>query len=137
MSEEQTAFGLMIRARRKEKKMSLREAASELECSHVYLSEIERGKKRPSFMLAFNLARVLDIPMKRMNEEAAELHTTPRSLRARALRLETAMHSLRESMKAVERQANGLATQLQEALNRIERLEEEESETTSETGNRQ
>jgi transcriptional regulator with XRE-family HTH domain len=53
-------FGKRVGAARKASGLTLREAA---ERAHIHLSQIERGRRRPSFELIFVLAHTLGVPV--------------------------------------------------------------------------
>jgi transcriptional regulator with XRE-family HTH domain len=55
-------FGKRVRAARKAAKLTLEEAAEKAHITLNHLSQIERGTRRPSFELIFDLARVLGVP---------------------------------------------------------------------------
>lgn len=53
-------IGSLLRRLREARGWSYRELAGRVPCSHVYLSEIERGRKKPSQEMAARLGEVLD-----------------------------------------------------------------------------
>ena len=56
-----TAFGIVLRQRRKEIAMSQEDLALSSELDRTYISLLERGKKSPTLVTIFKLAFVLDI----------------------------------------------------------------------------
>ena len=54
------SVGSLIRARRKELKMTLQETADKAELSAAFLSQAERGKATPSIVSLINIATALD-----------------------------------------------------------------------------
>ncbi len=54
-------FGKRVRAARKAAKLTLQEAAEKLDIHLNHLSEIERGKSRPSFELIIQIANVFRV----------------------------------------------------------------------------
>jgi transcriptional regulator with XRE-family HTH domain len=54
-------FGKRVRAARKAARLTLQEAAEKLDIHLNHLSEIERGKSRPSFELIIEIANVFSI----------------------------------------------------------------------------
>jgi transcriptional regulator with XRE-family HTH domain len=55
-------FGKRVRAARKAANLTLEEAAEKAHIHLNHLSQIERGTRRPSFELIFDLARVFAVP---------------------------------------------------------------------------
>ena len=60
MTPEQ-AFGQILRATREERHLSQERLALESGYSREYISMLERGRKNPSLLVIFRLARVLAI----------------------------------------------------------------------------
>jgi transcriptional regulator with XRE-family HTH domain len=60
-----------IRERRKARKLTLEQLATEMDVTASHLSEIERGVNAPSLSLAGRLSRYLDVPM----EQIEAFHT--------------------------------------------------------------
>lgn len=60
MSAEQL-FGKRVQAARKAARMTLQQAAEKLDIHLNHLSEIERGKSRPSFELIIQIAEVFRV----------------------------------------------------------------------------
>jgi transcriptional regulator with XRE-family HTH domain len=61
MTAEQL-FGKRVRAARKAARLTLQQAAEKLDIHLNHLSEIERGKGRPSFELIIQIADVFGVP---------------------------------------------------------------------------
>lgn len=61
MSAEQL-FGKRVQAARKAARMTLQQASEKLDIHLNHLSEIERGKSRPSFELIVQIAEVFRVP---------------------------------------------------------------------------
>jgi transcriptional regulator with XRE-family HTH domain len=71
-------FGAVLRHEREAKRETLRAAARRIGCSHVYLSEIESGAKRPSPEKVIALADAYGLPVdaalrSAMNERLAAI----------------------------------------------------------------
>ncbi len=56
------AFGQIIRGLRKQRKLSQEKLAFESELDRSFISHLERGRKQPSLLTIFQLARSLKIP---------------------------------------------------------------------------
>ena len=56
-------LGEVIRARRKDQGRSLRDVAAAARVSLGYLSEVERGRKKPSSELLAAICEALDLPL--------------------------------------------------------------------------
>ena len=61
MTAEQL-FGKRVRTARKAARLTLQQAAEKLDIHLNHLSEIERGKSRPSFELIIQIANVFGVP---------------------------------------------------------------------------
>jgi len=61
MTAEQL-FGKRVRTARKAARLTLQQAAEKLDIHLNHLSEIERGKSRPSFELIIQIADVFGVP---------------------------------------------------------------------------
>ncbi len=55
-------FGKRVRAARKAAKLTLESAAEKLDIHANHIAQIERGTKRPSFELIFQLAHAFGVP---------------------------------------------------------------------------
>jgi transcriptional regulator with XRE-family HTH domain len=84
-------LGDVLRARRMERGMTLREVSAEARVSLGYISEIERGQKEASSELLASLCTALDAPLSKVLSEVslavaieeAALAATPISVNAR------------------------------------------------------
>ncbi|WP_134741568.1 helix-turn-helix transcriptional regulator [Nocardioides sp. 503] len=84
-------LGDVLRARRMERGMTLREVSAEARVSLGYISEIERGQKEASSELLASLCTALDAPLSEVLSEVslavaieeAALAATPISVNAR------------------------------------------------------
>ena len=56
-----SSFAEMIRVKRTETRMSLREVASLAGISHVHVRDIELGKKEPTLTIALRLCEILEL----------------------------------------------------------------------------
>jgi transcriptional regulator with XRE-family HTH domain len=61
---DQKELGNLIRTRRKEKDLTLKEVSAKLGISLMTLQRIEMGQTAPSFFLVADLARILDLPVR-------------------------------------------------------------------------
>jgi transcriptional regulator with XRE-family HTH domain len=87
-------LGDVLRTRRMQRGMTLREVSAEARVSLGYISEIERGQKEASSELLASLCGALDIPLSdvlrevsdavAVEEQARELAATPIPVGARA-----------------------------------------------------
>ena len=65
-------LGDVLRARRMEQGMTLREVSAEARVSLGYISEIERGQKEASSELLSSLCSALDLPLSQVLREVSE-----------------------------------------------------------------
>lgn len=85
-------LGDVLRERRVQRGMTLREVSAEARVSLGYISEIERGQKEASSELLFSLCSALDVPLSYVLSEVsaavaleeAATAATPISVRTRA-----------------------------------------------------
>lgn len=81
-------FGLQIRDRRKQEKLSQDTLAQQVEISRTYLSQIERGEANNlSWKVRQSLCRALGIQVDGSDDRTSELNGLPQSLLACAARL--------------------------------------------------
>ena len=66
------SLGDILRSRRAELGMTLREVSSSARVSLGYISEIERGQKEASSELLFSLCEALDMPLSDVLREVAD-----------------------------------------------------------------
>ena len=65
-------LGDVLRARRVQRGMTLREVSAEARVSLGYISEIERGQKEASSELLFSLCSALDVPLSDVLREVSD-----------------------------------------------------------------
>jgi transcriptional regulator with XRE-family HTH domain len=65
-------LGEVLRARRMERGMTLREVSAEATVSLGYISEIERGQKEASSELLASLCAALDLPLSRVLSQVSD-----------------------------------------------------------------
>ncbi|EOU1112759.1 helix-turn-helix domain-containing protein [Clostridium perfringens] len=61
-------FGTLVKAKRKEKKLTLTDLARKTEISVSYLSRLENGERTPIITIALKLAKVLNISFKELSQ---------------------------------------------------------------------
>jgi transcriptional regulator with XRE-family HTH domain len=74
--DEHTDIGSFIRAQREQASMSLRKLAEKAEISNPYLSQIERGLRKPSAEILKSLARALSLQAESLYQRAGLLDET-------------------------------------------------------------
>lgn len=74
--EEHTDIGAFIRAQREQASMSLRKLADKAGISNPYLSQIERGLRKPSAEILKSLARALSLQAESLYQRAGLLDRT-------------------------------------------------------------
>ncbi len=79
MKTHLTDVGTFIREQREKSAMSLRKLADQAGISNPYLSQIERGLRRPSADILKSIARALSISVETLYERAGLLDGIPRS----------------------------------------------------------
>ncbi|PJO45148.1 helix-turn-helix domain-containing protein [Lysinibacillus xylanilyticus] len=67
-------IGEFVREKRKEKKLTLKQLATEIELSYTYLSQIELGDRNASPEILEKIAKVLDIPHFDLMKKAGYIH---------------------------------------------------------------
>lgn len=67
-------IGEFIREKRKEKKLTLKQLANEIELSYTYLSQIELGDRNASPEILEKIAKVLDVPHFDLMKKAGYIH---------------------------------------------------------------
>ena len=67
------SFGLMLRALRHKKKLTLRDLSDRLKVDHSYLSRLENGSVPPSEKVLKHLARLFGIPTEELRVAAGKL----------------------------------------------------------------
>ena len=103
-------LGEFIRAQRERANLSLRRLAESAGISNPYLSQIERGIRKPSAEILKNLARALEISSNTLYTRAGlidEEHEVDRGVREAGNRLEVPAERKRGSGHSTERDAGG------------------------------
>jgi transcriptional regulator with XRE-family HTH domain len=72
MTTMRQLVGEVLRARRAEQGLTLREVSGKARVSLGYISEIERGQKEPSSELLAALAEALDVPLSAVLRDVAD-----------------------------------------------------------------
>jgi len=69
----ETAFGLVIRRLRKERRLSQEDLSRTSSLGRVFISQLERGKQQPTLITMFELASALNVTVSRIMSEAESL----------------------------------------------------------------
>lgn len=96
ITERARALGEFIKEQRKVARLSLRKLSDMAEISNPYLSQIERGLRKPSADILQQLARALRISAETLYVQAGILDERPETDLAHAIHAD---HSLSESQK--------------------------------------
>ena len=80
MSEKRNEIGENIKNYRKEAGMTQEELAEKVGITRAYLSEIERGKKDPSYSKVKKISDILGIPIDELTGKEVDLEDLPESL---------------------------------------------------------
>jgi transcriptional regulator with XRE-family HTH domain len=75
-------LGDVLRERRLEQGLTLRQVSAEARVSLGYISEIERGQKEASSELLYSLCAALDLPLSSVLREVSDLVALEESLNA-------------------------------------------------------
>jgi transcriptional regulator with XRE-family HTH domain len=96
-------LGDVLRDRRMQRGMTLREVSKEARVSLGYISEIERGQKEASSELLHSLCTALDIPLSTVLREVSDAIAVEEA----AATLETAATPIKAPIKVVSRPRGG------------------------------
>lgn len=93
MADPREALGAYIREQRRQAELSMRKLADLAGVSNPYLSQIERGLKRPSAEILQQLAKALEVSAEQLYVRAGILDEAPKSDLLAAIRAQDDLSS--------------------------------------------